>query len=193
MVSKGLVYVFTGDGKGKTSAAIGVTVRSLLIDKAAVWISWYKSADWMVSEMRLSEKFPEKLKMHWMGKGFYIKNAKEAKVNNGKVFDYDTPEGHRLAALSAKNLALKYLKRASRKKIKLDLLILDEINQTIHDGLMKVSDIEEILKARGSVNVVMTGRNFPDELKGLVDLISEVNKVKHPFESGIMAEKGLDF
>jgi cob(I)alamin adenosyltransferase len=193
MLNKGLVYVFTGDGKGKTSAALGVALRSLLLKNKVIWVSWYKTKDWNISEMKLSEIFTKDLEMYWAGKGFYINGSSSAKVNKAMVFDYDTTEGHKLAAHDAVDLVLRILTEANQGKKAISLIILDEINQTIKDGLLKIEDIKKIINSRGSVNLVLTGREFPQTLINEVDLITEMKKIKHPYDSGVMAIKGLDF
>lgn len=193
MTNEGLVYVFTGDGKGKTSAALGVVLRMLLLKRKVVWISWYKSIAWDISEKKLVETFKDNLEMYWIGKGFYIKKGKSAKVNQAKVFDYDTQEGHIKAAKEARDLALKILNKSMKSKVKLPLLVLDEINQTVSDGLLTLKDLKVIIEKRGSTNIVMTGRSFPAELLSEIDLLTEMKKIKHPFDSGTMAVKGLDF
>lgn len=195
----GLKYVFTGDGKGKTSAALGVVLRSLLLGKKVIWISWYKSKDWKISEMKLTKKFSGLLQMYWMGKGFYIKETKPlikkgneklklAKVNDGVVVDYDTPAGHKLAAQEALKLALRMIEEE-----KCWLLVLDEINQTVDDGLLKIEELQSLLIIKSQVNLILTGRSFPRSLDDKVDLVSEIKKVKHPFDVGTMAKEGLDF
>ncbi len=104
MSKKGLVYAFVGEGKGKTSAALGVMMRMLLCGEKVAWISWYKTADWPISERAAVDFFPN-LEMHWGGKGFYIKGAREARVNEGKVYDTTTPDIHSLAAKDCVRLA----------------------------------------------------------------------------------------
>jgi len=213
---KGLVYVFSGEGKGKTSAALGMVVRSLVHGRRVVWISWYKDTSWPVGEIRLPEiltkKYKDRLMMYWVGKGFYfknsrtsgearsrfarqkLKNSKMREVARAKVFDFDTPVGHKIAAESGLKLANDVL----AGKIPLwgnlpDLLVLDEILVAVKDKLLLKKNITKLISKRGRTNLVLTGRGETDWLRERVDLISEVNKVKHPFDSGTLAVAGLDF
>lgn len=193
-LNSGLIYLFTGTGKGKTSAALGVCLRSLLIGKKVVWISWYKSSDWQISEKLLVDKFPNDLKMHWVGKGFYmpkiekINGEKVARVNSGLVKDFHEEDEHKFAARLGLELAEQVLKEA-----KVDLLVLDELVQAVDERLVAVEEVKKMLKERRGVNVVMTGRSVSKELEEVADLVTEMVKVKHPFDVGRMAIKGLDY
>lgn len=195
---KGLVYVISGEGKGKTSAALGMVVRSLAHGRRVVWISWYKDNSWPIGEIRLPEmltkEYKDRLMMYWIGKGFYIKNSKMREVARGKVFDFDTPVGHKIAAESG----IKLVDDVLAGKIPQwgrppDLLVLDEILVTVKDKLLFKKDIIKLISRRGGTNIVLTGRGETEWLKDCVDLISEINKVKHQFDLGRLAVAGLDF
>lgn len=203
---KGLVYVFSGEGKGKTSAALGIVLRSLGHNQRVVWISWYKDTSWPIGEIRLpkilSKKYKDRLRMYWVGRGFYIKNSRTQELKNSRVrevwrarvFDFDTPVGHKIAAVSGLKLANDILAR----KIPQwggppDLLVLDEILVAVKDKLLFKKDIIKLISKRGGTNVVLTGRGRMEWLSQKVDLISEINKVKHPFDLGKLAVAGLDF
>lgn len=193
-----MVYVFEGDGKGKTSAALGVALRMLLIQKKVVWISWFKSEDWSVSEMNLADVFKKNLKMFWAGKGFFIKNGetekrgpevvKKAKTVNSIVYDLASPEIHKKAAISALNLAEKLL-----RKNDLDLMVLDEIIQAINEGLLTEKEVLGLLELRGKTHIVLTGHRCPVSIVAKADLVTEMKKIKHPYDCGKLAVRGLDF
>lgn len=196
---KGLVYVFSGEGKGKTSAALGIAIRSLAHNQKVVWISWYKDTSWPIGEIRLSEmlikKYRDRLMMYWIGKGFYLKDNKTKRVGeSGVVYDFDTPVGHKIAAESGLKLANDVLAgKIPHRGSSPDLLVLDEILVAVEDKLLSKKDIVELISKRGMINMVLTGRGETDWLKERVDLISEINKVKHPFDLGKLAVSGLDF
>ena len=180
---QGMVYVFAGTGKGKTSAALGVAVRSLCLLKKVVWVSWFKHSDWDIAEMKMPKYFKKNLEMYWMGKGFY-----------GGPMDIDTPEGHKKAAKEALLFVSNLLdKNEGDGGMKIDLLVLDEVIRAVNDELLTVKEVMEIVKKRGKTNVVLTGHVCPSEIENMADLVTEMKKIKHPYDKGIMAVPGLDF
>ncbi len=185
-----------------------MVVRSLAHGRRVVWISWYKDTSWPIGEIRfpgmLTKKYKDRLKMYWVGRGFYLANGelrttnekryKQVGVINSKVFDFDTPVGHKIAAESGIKLADDVLSgKIPQWGSGPDLLILDEVLVAVGDGLLFKKDIIKLISKRGMTNVILTGRGKTDWLKGRVDLISEINKVKHPFDLGKLAVAGLDF
>ena len=170
--NKGLVYVFTGDGKGKTSAALGVAVRAALSHKKVGWVSWYKEDRWPISEKKLKLK---NLKMYFMGQGFYKLPTDHASL----------PQ-HKCAAAKALKQAEKLLKAV-------DVLILDEVNNAVADKLINLIDLINLISKRGKVHLIITGRDACPELVEGADLVTEMKKIKHPFDKGIKAVKGLDY
>ena len=194
----GLIYIFTGDGKGKTSAALGMLTRALANNWKVSWISWYKEASWGVSEHALStilnEKTQKNLTFLPMGKGFYLKNEKTdpksqlkiVKANSAIILDNDSVEEHKQAAQQA-------LQKAEELLPQVQILFLDEICNAVDDGLLEVEAVLELLRERSSTHIVLTGRNVHPKLKESADLVSEIKKIKHPFDNGKLAVKGLDF
>jgi len=148
-----MVYVFEGEGKGKTSAALGVAVRMLAIGKKVVWISWFKTEKWPLSEMKLPDYFGEQLEMYWMGEGFYLRGLKTAKTQKATVYDFDTPTGHKIAAEQALKLVEKLLQRKGTP----DLIVMDEVIQAIDERLLSEKEVLEVIKKRGKVHLVLTG------------------------------------
>jgi len=193
--SSALTYAFVGDGKGKTSAALGVTLRMLLLGKRVVWISWFKSKDWSISEMKLESVFNSSLKMHWGGKGFYFKNGttvegdyKKEVVADSVVYDFESPQEHKRAAISAFELAMNVLELQNT-----DLLVLDEILRAVSDGLVEESNVVRLLGVKGKTHIVMTGHECPEALVKKIDLLTEMKKIKHPYDMGKLAVRGLDY
>lgn len=181
-----MIYCFTGDGKGKTSAALGIVVRSLLINKKVLWVSWYKSHTWDISEKKLVEKFPDNLTMVWAGKGFFMKDKKSVVVNNSTIHDFDTPQGHKKAAEDA----LGIIKSTGRGY---DLIVMDEVLNAVADGLLKEEELMIVLDYLRKSHLILTGRGATAEIIKICDLVTEVKKVKHPFDKGLLAVKGLDY
>ncbi len=193
--TKGVVCVFTGEGKGKTSAAIGVGVRAALSGLKVGMVCWYKSKNWDVAEYRLQEKFPN-FQVFPMGAGFFIQSQK-SKVKSqkyriapllkgGKVVDYASEKEHRKAAGEA-------LKKANELVGKVDLLILDEVNQAVEDKLIDLIDLIDLISKRGKMHLVLTGRGACKQVVEAADLVTGMRKIKHPYEQGKKAVRGLDF
>ncbi len=198
MSSLGLIYIFTGNGKGKTSAALGMLTRALAHGWRVGWISWYKEASWGISEHKLDTIFTaetlERLTFLPMGKGFYLKHSEHVKKSGMKmthakqaviVDDHQAVE-HREAAMQA-------LRKATELIRKVDVIILDEVCNAIFDGLVRETDVLKLLEKRGATHLVLTGRNASPRLQKSADLVSTIEKTKHPFDIGKLAVKGLDF
>ncbi len=197
MIKKGLIYLFEGEGKGKTSSALGVTVRGLLNGWRVCWISFIKEEAWAISEKGLREKF-DNLEMYFVGKGFYIdekalvkryNGKKVAEVVGGVIVDGVKKDEHRRAAEEG-------LELARQKLISKDfqLIVLDEIANAISEGLLDEGKVLDLLVLRGEVHVVLTGRlGVKSKLREKADLVTECRKIKHPYDRGQMAVKGLDY
>ena len=169
----GLLVVNTGDGKGKTTAAIGTAFRALGHGMSVAVIQFIKG-NWQTGEWALGEQ-TQNLIWLTMGNGCTLRSADPAK-------DYD-------AARSAWEKAQEFLHRD-----KLDLLILDEILYAINLGLISTAEVVAALKPRrADLHVILTGRSAPADLIEIADLVTEMRAIKHPLEKGLMGQIGLDF
>ncbi|MCG2692223.1 cob(I)yrinic acid a,c-diamide adenosyltransferase [Microgenomates group bacterium] len=168
-IKQGLVYVFTGEGKGKTSAALGVAVRAVCSGMKVGWVSWYKEK---VLATRLDLVG---LEMYAMGKGFYKLPGDNASL----------PQ-HKSAAKKALELAKKLMKTV-------DVLILDEVNNAVKDKLISLKQITNLINKRGKTHLILTGRGASGSVLDGADLVTEMKKIKHPFDKGIKAVRGLDY
>jgi len=171
---QGLVYVFTGDGKGKTSAAFWTGVRAALRGMKVAVIQWYKEARWPTAEQEIGQKI-ENFKVYLMGKGFYQLPT-----------DHATPSEHKKAAQEALDLAKELMG-------KVDVLILDEVSNAVKDRLIDLIDLIDLISKRGKTHVILTGRGAHPKIIAMADLVTEMKKIKHPFDRGKMAVKGLDY
>ncbi len=170
----GLIIVYTGNGKGKTTAALGLAIR------AAGW--------------------KQRVAIIQFIKGF--KNTGEWKMiaKISEIDIYQTLEDKTLGIgrprpehQKSVNEALKIAKKAIRNK-KNNVVILDEINNAVHYGLVEAGEIIKIVKARPvGMTVVFTGRGAPKEFLDAADLITEMTEIRHPFQKGIPAKKGIDY
>lgn len=178
-----VVVVYTGEGKGKTSASVGLMARALGTGFRVAFIQFIKH--WEVGEHKFIHQiepvFGDKLYFYKGGKGFY--NAGDLSAKN--VSDAD----HKLAAKET-------FKKAYQSSIsgKFDLVICDEINNAVHDGLLDLSDLEKLIDDKNSkTSLCLTGRNFNLKLIDKVDIVSEITKIKHHFDNKYLANKGIDF
>lgn len=178
-----IVVVYTGDGKGKTSASIGLMCRALGSDWRVAYIQFIKT--WDVGEHVFIRKilpiFEGKLTFYKGGKGFYHAGDISAKG----VSD----EEHRAAALATYNFA-----RECAASGKYDMVICDEINNAVNEELLTTQQLLELIEDKAQqTNLCLTGRNFPNELLGHVDIATSMTKIKHHFDEKYLANKGVDY
>lgn len=177
MGKDGLVIVYTGKGKGKTTAALGIALRAVGHNYKICMIQFIKGS-WHYGEMTSSKRLEPEFELIAIGKGFV------------GIIDDNTPiEKHKKIAAEALRL--------SREKIRsenYDIVILDEINYAVNLGLVKLEDVLDIIKIKPPhVNLVLTGNYARDEIIDVADLVTEMKEIKHPFKSGVKAKKGIDF
>ena len=171
-----MILVFTGNGKGKTTAAIGQAVRAVGQGKRAVIIKFIKGP-WVSGEDNFAKK-NSKLEIIRTGKGF-------VKILGDKLPFSD----HKKAAEEG----LKIADQAIKNK-KYDLIILDEINNAVELKLVSAKKVLDILKNLPSgIDVILTGRNAPKSFIQKADLVTEMKEIKHAFNKGALAKKGLEY
>ena len=178
---KGLVIVYTGNGKGKTSAAMGTVFRALGHGWKVLVIQFFKG-EWPVVFGELeSAKMHANLEILQIGKGFV-----------GIMGDKKPIGEHRAVAAEAMRTAGE---RAHSGEY--DLVVLDEVNNAADPNGPQLIDIETLVNfiaTRPSrLNLVLTGRNAHPRIVEMADLVTEMKEVKHPFSKGIPARKGVDF
>ncbi|MFH0853045.1 MAG: cob(I)yrinic acid a,c-diamide adenosyltransferase [bacterium] len=173
---KGLTIVYVGQGKGKTTAAVGLAVRARGWGQRVLFLQFIKEAKWPSGERAMLKK----LGVHvWvMGQGFV------RILNDQKPFTV-----HKQAARQA----LKKAQEAIRGKY-YDVVILDEAISAIEERLITQTDIVRLItKKRPKITLVLTGHTVYPMIMKKADLITNMKKIKHPFDNGIMAKKGIDF
>jgi cob(I)alamin adenosyltransferase len=172
---KGLIIVHTGTGKGKTTAALGMVLRSLGHGHRVAIIQFIKGA-WEPAEKAVLEHWPEQLKFHAMGEGFTWETQDRAR--------------DRLKAQEAWAKALEYIQDPDYR-----LVLLDEINVALKLEYLELADLLTGLAQKPEQShVVLTGRAAPPGLIAAADLVTEMTLVKHPFrEQGIKAQAGIEF
>ena len=174
-IEKGLKIVFTGQGKGKTTAALGMAIRALGHGENVAIVQFIKGG-WEPGESKAFEIYGEQIKWHALGEGFTWETQ-------------DRQRDKELANLAWKK-SLEYLSSSKYK-----LVILDEINIAIKLGYLSVKEVIQGIRGRPNLtHVVLTGRGAKNELLEIADLVTEMNLIKHPFkEQGIKAQKGVEF
>ncbi|RJO62504.1 MAG: cob(I)alamin adenolsyltransferase [Dehalococcoidia bacterium] len=175
MPRKGLVTIFTGDGKGKTTAAIGTAVRAAGYGLRVYIVFFLKGKMFSQGEALSLERFPN-IKTVSFGANSWIKKGA---VN-----------------AQARTQAAKALKAASKAMDSgdYDLVIMDEVNGAVDFGLIPLEDVIEVVTARPeSVDLLLTGRHADARIIQMADVVTEMVNVKHAFERGVKAREGIDF
>ena len=174
--TKGLIMTFTGNGKGKTTAALGMALRALGQGMKVIVLQFIKGG-WKYGELMMAEKLGPNFVIKQMGQGF-VRNLTE-----------EQKEQHKQAAIEALQSALQII-----ISDKYQMVILDEVFYGIKYDFFAVSDLVELLRQKPSeLHLVLTGRYAPEEITGLSDLVTEMKDIKHPYDNGIIAQKGVEF
>lgn len=178
-----VVIVYTGEGKGKTSAAVGLMARALGNRWKVAFIQFIKH--WGVGEhvfiRDIGPLFKDQLFFYKGGKGFY----KAGDLSPQFVSE----QQHKQAALQTYEQALKCVVSGGY-----DLVICDEINNAVHDGLITDTQLEALLKKRpDNTSLCLTGRDFPKKFLKYADIATDMTKIKHHFDDKFLANKGIDF
>lgn len=173
-LERGLVQVYTGNGKGKTSAAFGLAVRAIGRG-LKVYIIQFIKGGFDYGELHIIDKFPN-LTLKAFGRGKFVTTKPPEK------------EDVELAQ-EALQLAKEVVQNG-----KYDIVILDEINVALNLKLIRLEEVMKLLKSKPrNVELVLTGRNVPDEVIEAADLVTEMKEVKHPFNRGFQARKGIEY
>jgi len=177
MSGKGLVIVYTGGGKGKTSAALGLVLRAVGYNHKVCMVQFVKGS-WHYGELDSAKRLEPEFELVTAGKGVV-----------GILDDKSPREDH----VNAANEAL----MVGKEKIlagKYNVVILDERNYAIQLELVKLNDVLDVIKSKPpELDLVLTGNHAAEEIIELADLVTEMKEIKHPFKSGIKAKKGIDF
>ena len=176
MKKKGLIQVYTGDGKGKTTAAIGLAVRARGHKLKVCYVYFHKDPEkWGYGEQRALEKL-----------GVDVFGIAKKHPHFYREID---PDEIRKECLEG----IEFIKKICREK-KYDVLILDEINISLRDGFLKTEVVLEILDSRPEgLEVVLTGRGAPERIIEMADLVSEIKSIKHPYDKGVRGRKGIEY
>lgn len=173
----GIVIVYTGNGKGKTTASLGVGLRAIGHGLKVCMVQFIKG-EWHYGELNSLKKLEPDFELIVAGKGFI------------GIIDDDHAFGEHVRAAKT---ALDIVEQKMSLDI-FDIIILDEINYAVHLGLLKLGDVMKIVKNRPKhLSLILTGNYACDEIILLADLVTEMKEIKHPYKKGIKAKRGIDF
>ena len=178
-IEKGLLMVHTGTGKGKSTAAFGLAMRAIG-NGMRVGIVQFVKGKWETGERVVLERFPDLVTIRTMGEGFTWETQDRARD---------------IAAAEAAWRVSKQMIAASRgPEPAHHMVILDELNIVLRYDYLALDEVVETLGNRPKdLHVVVTGRNAKPALIEAADLVTEMTMVKHPFRSGVKAQKGIEF
>ncbi len=169
----GLIQVYTGNGKGKTTAAFGLALRALGHRRRVAIIQFLKGGGYTGEQIALRERFPECAIFQYGSESFEMTEA-----------------GAQRDCIQA---ALTHAERALTEG-QYDLLILDEINVCLHQGLITTAHLLALLDRKAPhTEVILTGRHAPAELLARADLVTEMRSMKHYYDAGLSAREGIEF
>ena len=177
MPEKGIIIVYTGKGKGKTTAALGIVLRAVGHGYKVGMIQFIKG-EWYYGELTSSKRLEPEFELIAAGRGFV------------GIIDDDHPiEDHQKAAKDAIEVAKQKIASGNY-----DIMILDEINYAARLNLVSQQDILDIIAAKPEkTSLVLTGNYVPEAIMAAADLVTEMREIKHPYQKGIKAKKGIDF
>lgn len=169
-----MIHVYCEDGKGKTTAAIGLSLRMVGSGKKVLVAQFFKNGN--SSEIKALSTFSNVTIMSQKENfGRFSKMSEEDKVR-------------------AKEYYPKYIEEVENASDEVDLLVLDELTSVINHGLIDLENVLEFLKdKRDELEIVITGRNPDGKLLEIADYVTEMKKVKHPYDKGVKARRGIEF
>jgi cob(I)alamin adenosyltransferase len=180
MLEKGLVQIYTGDGKGKTTAAFGLALRAAGQGNKVLIYQFLKPPS-----LDIGERFALQL-----GAVRIRVESLDVPWDMAKSFGDEEQVARATAAIRD---ALERLAQTAEKRF-YDVLILDEIVFCLSNGLAELKDVKNVIDKRDSaVEIVLTGRGATEELMAMADLVTEMKNIKHPFDSGLPARRGIEF
>jgi len=183
---RGLVQVYTGDGKGKTTAALGLALRAAGHGLRVCFIQFMKG-NWDLGERKAAARLGPELEFHWFSAARW---GDPSKAREGTPWWQLPPsEEDRARAQEGTVFARRALSSGSY-----DLVVLDEIFQALQYQLLSLDQLMELVCAKPpAVELVLTGRGAPEEIMRAADLVTEMKAVKHPYGQGVSARPGIEY
>ncbi len=176
-MDRGLIIVFTGDGKGKTTSALGVALRACGHNMKVAMLQFIKGS-WHYGELESVKKLSPNFELIPLGKGFV-----------GIIDDRLPREEHIKAAKEALGIAREKITSGNYR-----IVILDEINVAVRLNLIDIEDLLDLVKAKPEkLHLIITGRGADPKLIEVADMVTEMREIKHPYQKGIEAQRGIDY
>lgn len=178
-LNRGIIQIYTGDGKGKTTAALGQTIRALGWGMSVCWVQFIKGNK-KIGEIKFLKYLPKTLKKRFLFKQFHqTKRYSIGKLTNA----------HRIASEKAWDFAKKII-----SENKFDLLVLDELNNALEYNFLRLEEvIGNITNKSPNMELIITGRGANPKLLKIADLVTEMKCKKHPYNKNLLARKGIEF
>jgi cob(I)alamin adenosyltransferase len=168
-----LLLINTGDGKGKSTAAFGTAMRAIARGWRVAVIQFLKSGDWKVGE----EKIARQIGVDWWAMG------------DGFTWDSKDMDESQAIATAGWEHAIEVIRSGEYS-----LVVLDEVTYPINWGWIDLDEVVHVLEGRpDKVSVILTGRDAPERLVDIADTVTEMRKVKHAYDRGVMARRGIDY
>jgi cob(I)alamin adenosyltransferase len=175
-IRRGLIIVNTGPGKGKTTAAMGTALRAVGQGMRVLMLQFLKGS-WHYGELDAVQAFGDRLVMKQMGRGFVKVGAEKPDPEDVRMVGEAWSEAER-----------------AMQSGQWDLLILDEINYATSYGMLDPARVVESLKKKPEMlHVILTGRNAHPTIVALADTVTEMRQIKHAYEKGVMAQRGIEY
>lgn len=166
-----MIHVYTGDGKGKTTAAVGLAIRAIGNGLRVLFVQFIKGAH--TGEIEIFQKFPELIEIYRCSTGFVYKTPQQYQMENVRE-------------------CVKEIEKKLEKN-NYDIVIFDELCVALSIGLISREDAERLIQLSKKAEIIITGRNAPDWLIEQADLVTEMKKIKHYFDRGIKARRGIEY
>ncbi len=177
-MARGLIHIYTGEGKGKTTTAIGLAVRAAGHGRRVLFVQFFKEDNASSGEKEVFRRYIPQIEL--------IRANIRHPIFTKEKADKTTIE-------KAISQTYEIVKRKIREG-SIDLLVLDEINSVINGGWLSLEELVVFLEDRpDGLEVVLTGRDAPVELVKMADYVTEMLKIKHPFDRGVKARKGIEY
>lgn len=175
---QGLVHLYTGNGKGKTTAALGLALRALGHERKVAVVQFFKRTSSKTGELLFVEKFDGPISIEQFGASRYAtREEKQMVVESGQTVERGWQVASRLST-----------------DADLDLVVLDEVTHAVKSGQVPLEQLIGVIEGKAPhLELVLTGRHAPQELLDVCDYVTEMKEIKHPFRDGIRAREGTEY